>query len=92
MTAHYRANIEHATRLVSDMVAKLDRRAQKFRLVVFSDHPLRPVWCESTQYRNNGCPLEADLIDSKVPLIVVGDLPDAFARVRSNADVFQLSE
>jgi hypothetical protein len=92
LSAHYRANIERATRLVAEMMTKLDRRAQSFNIVVFSDHPLRPVWCESTQYENNGCPLGADLVDSKVPLIVLGDVPAAFARVRSNADIFLLSQ
>lgn len=47
--------------------------------------------CSSGQYRHNGCPLAPHLVDDKVPLIVAGDVPDAYPRVTNNIDVFELA-
>jgi hypothetical protein len=90
---HYLANLKRATRLVERIVSELAREpGRPFRIVVFSDHPLRSaVWCGSTQYRRNGCPLTPELVDDKVPLIVAGDVPTAFDEIRNNGEIFRLA-
>lgn len=86
---HYRVNIEKAAQLVGKMAERLASTQRPFSLVVFSDHPLRPYWCLSLQYRPS-CPPSTDLLDDKVPLLATGVVDPAFARVNSNMDIFQL--
>jgi hypothetical protein len=75
--------------IVNELAREPNRR---FTIVVFSDHPLRSaVWCGSTQYRHNGCPLAPGLIDDKVPLIAAGDVPPAFDEIRDQSAIFRLA-
>jgi hypothetical protein len=92
LTDHYDASLLRAARMVDRMVSTLRQRPdQELTIVVFSDHPLRSrLWCESTQYASNGCPLEERLVDDRVPLIVAGTVPPAFESVQSNLDIFKL--
>jgi hypothetical protein len=88
---HYRANIAKAARLIGDMAERMSRTQPSFTMVVFSDHPLRSsVWCPSTQYSHNGCPLEPSLRDENVPLLVTSSESRPFGDISSNRDVFQL--
>lgn len=42
-----------------------------FRIIVFSDHPLRnEMWCSNKKYKELGCDLEKSHISSEVPLII----------------------
>ncbi|WP_457330923.1 hypothetical protein [Rhizobacter sp. P5_C2] len=93
LSTHYANNISRAVRLVDRVVAEVTREPdRRFTIVVFSDHPLRSsVWCNTTQYRRNGCPLPQWLVDDKVPLIVAGDVPPAFDEIQQNNEVFRLS-
>lgn len=92
LKTHYEENVRKAVRLVRDIV---DRSRQaghaSLRLVIFSDHPLRSMWCtEWPPYRANGCPISPELVDSRVPVIVAGDpLPD-IGWLDSNRLVFRI--
>jgi len=94
LASHYAANLGRAVRLVDRIAARAAREPdRRYTIVVFSDHPLRSaVWCGSSQYRQNGCPLPPHLVDTKVPLIVAGEVPKAFATVSENIDVFRLAD
>jgi len=94
LATHYRDNIARAVRLVDGMVEQLARQPdRRFTIIVFSDHPLRStLWCDTTQYRRNGCPLPRQLVDDKVPLIVAGDVPPAFDSIEDNSEVFRLAD
>ena len=94
LPTHYSNNIARAVRLVDGIVQQLARQPdRRVTIIVFSDHPLRSaLWCSSTQYRRNGCPLPQNLVDDKVPLIVAGDVPPAFDSIRDNGEVFRLAD
>jgi len=93
LPSHYRNNLARAVHLIDRMVATLSQEPDRqVTIVVFSDHPLRAgVWCATTQYRHNGCPLPQELQDDRVPLIVAGDVPAAFDALTSNMEVFRLA-
>jgi hypothetical protein len=88
LAAHYASNLDAAAQLIGRIAATLGQDpSRSFSLVVFSDHPLRPAtWCESAQQ----CLDDESLADDRVPLLVTGDLPATFGRLRSNQDVFDL--
>jgi len=94
LVTHYAYNLERAVHLVDRIAARAAREPERrYTIVVFSDHPLRSsVWCASNQYRHNGCPLPAELVDDKVPLIVAGEVPKAFHTITENKDVFRLAD
>ncbi|RYG90247.1 MAG: hypothetical protein EON59_00140 [Alphaproteobacteria bacterium] len=88
---HYRANVAKAALLIGEMADRLAMQKRSFALLVFSDHPLRPsIWCESTQYRAEGCPSDRSLLDDRVPLLISGDLGPMADELRTNRNVFQL--
>lgn len=88
---HYRANIAKAAQLIGSMAERMARSHPSFTMVVFSDHPLRSsVWCNSTQYRYHGCPLEPALRDENVPLLVTRSEDRPLRDIASNRDVFRL--
>jgi hypothetical protein len=89
LETHYRANIAKSARLVGAITERLVSRRRPFSLVVFSDHPLRAIWCHSTQYRDS-CPPGADLLDDQVPLLATGVVSPAFATIKSNMEIFSL--
>jgi hypothetical protein len=91
---HYQANIERAARLVGRVALRINQMPnRRARIVIFSDHPLREgLWCNSTQYQHNGCPLPPEWKDDKVPLIVAGELSPVFSQVESNKDVFLIAQ
>lgn len=86
---HYRANIAKAAQLIGAMAERLASQKRPFSLVVFSDHPLRPYWCQSMQYRQS-CPPSAELLDDRVPLFATGVVDPAFGSIRSNMKIFNL--
>jgi hypothetical protein len=46
-----------------------------FRLIVTSDHPLRPaLWCRHGKYRETGCEITPTAFEGFVPYILVGGL------------------
>jgi hypothetical protein len=88
LAVHYATNRDTAAQLIGRIATSLGRDpSRSFSLVVFSDHPLRPAtWCESSQ----SCVNDKALSDDRVPLLVTGELPAAFERLRRNQDVFDL--
>jgi hypothetical protein len=92
LASHYDANLARAVRLIDRIAARAAREPQRrFTIVVFSDHPLRPaMWCGFSQYRSGSCPVPPGLVDDKVPLIVAGEVPKAFAAMSENIDIFRL--
>jgi hypothetical protein len=92
LAANYAVNIERAASLIGRMAEALDQGPfRRFSLIVFSDHPLRPLmWCGSNQYKGAKCVVDEALIDDRVPLLITGDESVAIERVRSNQDVFDL--
>jgi hypothetical protein len=94
LASHYDANLARAVRLIDRIAARAAREPERrFTIVVFSDHPLRPaMWCGFSQYRRDGCPVPPHMIDDKVPLIVAGEVPKAFAAINENIDIFRLAD
>jgi hypothetical protein len=89
LDTHYRANIAKSARLIGAVAERLAGSGRPFSLVVFSDHPLRAIWCQSMQYRDS-CPPSADLLDDHVPLLATGVVSPAFATIKSNMEIFSL--
>jgi hypothetical protein len=89
----YARNILKAEALVLDMAARMQRQQGKdFRLIVTSDHPLRPqLWCLHYLYRYSGCHVDATHVDTQVPVIVVSGRPVAPIEMQSNQRVLELA-
>jgi hypothetical protein len=94
LASHYDTNLARAVRLIDRIAARAAREPERrFTIVVFSDHPLRPdMWCGFSQYRQGSCPVPPHMVDDKVPLIVAGEVPKAFATINENIDIFRLAD
>jgi hypothetical protein len=89
LASDYASNVIRAARLTEDVVRRLQATQRSFRLVIFSDHPLRRLHCDGVVYRKADCD-KVDLFDDPVPLFVAGDVPPAFADIQNNVDIFRL--
>ncbi len=89
----YRANIADSAALVASLAQKAQARFGKdFRLVIFSDHPLRPqVWCANAGfYREERCKPEHGQLSADVPLIVAAPVETSLPALQSNEQVLDL--
>lgn len=90
----YGHNVERAAGVVGEVVERLRKAGRPWRLVVFSDHPLRrDLWCPTySGALARACMDDATLTDAQVPLIVAGNTPlPSLARLSSNLEVFGLA-
>ncbi len=90
----YRANVITAERFVNEVASRMQMRfGERFRLVISSDHPLRPeIWCQSYLYRQSGCALDRSDTDDTVPVIVASGMPIDPIVITRNDRVFDLIE
>jgi hypothetical protein len=89
----YADNIANSAALVGSLAQKAQAAFGKdFRLVIFSDHPLRPqIWCaDSGFYREDRCKPEASQLSTQVPLIVAAPQDVTVPAISSNQQVFDL--
>ncbi len=90
----YTDNIAYGTELVKLVARKAKILfGDDFKIVVFSDHPLRTeFWCATNHYKSFGCAPTSDQISTKVPLIVVTTSEDKElkSKLHSNSDIFDL--
>ncbi len=93
LQGEYADNIADSAALVGAIAQKAQARFGKdFRLVIFSDHPLRPqIWCANSGfYREERCKPEASQLSAQVPLIVAAPGGMMMPAINSNEQVFDL--
>lgn len=83
-------NAATLTRLIADKAKLLF--GTNFRIVVFSDHPLRnDLWCTNPVYKRLGCKIRQSQISTKVPLIIASAyFLDSPLNIDNNGAVFDL--
>ncbi len=90
LTADYADNL----RLASEIVAQVWRQGNErfgasFRLIVTSDHPLRPeLWCRHGKYLETGCGVKPTGSEGLVPYILVGGNEAADSVPTDNGKIF----
>ncbi|WP_343633339.1 hypothetical protein [Roseateles sp.] len=92
MPKQFTDNLALATQRVVGMAERLHQRfGNGFRLVIFSDHPLRTtLWCQNLVFAGTDCQhLPQELLDPRVPLMVVTTRPAPALGARLNADVLE---
>lgn len=74
LQADYTANLQIASQIAAQIWRQgHDRFGTSFRLLVTSDHPLRPaLWCKHAKYRETGCDVTSTSFEGQVPYIVSG--------------------
>lgn len=92
---HYQENLTRALSVVGEIVSHTRaERGDRLKLVIFSDHPLRPsLWCKVYfPQASDHCAGGAVLSDTRVPLIVAGNsgLPNIDG-ISTNGQVFELA-
>lgn len=88
--AAYRINLARAASLLEAMAIRLQARFPDFRMVVFSDHGLRPINQCNAAYSGN-CERPAEYVQpSTVPLIVAAPRPLEIHPPASNLGIFDL--
>ena len=95
LQTHYQENLTRALSVVDEIVSRTRTEpSDRLKLVIFSDHPLRPsLWCKTYfPAASDQCAGVAELSDTRVPLIVAGNagLPNLDG-ISTNAQVFELS-
>lgn len=93
LSDEYRANIADSVALVASLAQKAQASFGKdFKIVIFSDHPLRPqVWCTNAGfYRADRCKPEPGQLSSEVPLIIAAPVEVKTPALQSNEQVFDL--
>jgi hypothetical protein len=90
LAADYSDNVIRAAGVTTDLLRRLKETRRTFRLVIFSDHPLRRTHCDGIIYDRADC-MRDDLFDDQVPLFVAGDVPPTFNEIRNNVDIFRLA-
>lgn len=90
LASDYAVNVEYAAAFVQQVVQRLQATHRPFRLVIFSDHPLRRLHCKESWYNRSEC-LRTSPFDDRVPLFVAGDIPPAFEAIQNNVDIFRLA-
>jgi hypothetical protein len=69
-----------------------ERFGAGFRLIVISDHPLRPaLWCKHAKYRETGCGVTPTAFEGQVPYIISGGNSTDDAVPADNAHLFDLT-
>lgn len=88
--AAYRVNLARAASFLETMAFRLQQRFPDFRLVVFSDHGLRPINKCNAAYSGN-CERPAEYANQlTVPLIVASPKPLEIHPPASNLELFDL--
>jgi hypothetical protein len=91
LDADYAANIEESRRLVAEMSQRLRSSfGERFSLIVFSDHGLRPYWQTTGDYPGDRSAIRAGFEDQRVPLIVATPGISAAGPVTSNDQIFSV--
>ncbi len=89
----YAINLEQSEKLMDQILDRLVANKIEPRILIFSDHPLRPVmWCSNLAAQFDvPCKVTPELLDDHVPLIVAArsGLP-AIDGVKSNQQVFNV--
>jgi hypothetical protein len=90
----YTDNIANGAQVVK-LVAQKSKLVfgKNFRIIVFSDHPLRPeMWCAKENYTEIDCMTDAAKISTQVPLIIASPTVEKKNRntIQNNQDVFDL--
>jgi hypothetical protein len=93
LSEQYKSNVSKAELVLTQVLNKLNENKIEPRILIFSDHPLRPaMWCarESDQF-DAPCVVPAELLDDHVPFIVAArsNVP-SIAHVQSNQQVFDV--
>ena len=93
LQSQYLGNLNRSYQLVHDIVNKMRLSgADSFRLVIFSDHPLRQsMWCNQGMYALQGCAPTTEFEDDKVPLIVAGTSVPNIDDIVRNDQIFVLA-
>lgn len=94
LSDEYTDNIANGAQLVK-LVAQKAKFVfgNDFRIIVFSDHPLRPeIWCTDKKYIAFGCKPNAAQISNQVPLIIATPTLEIKSQknIQNNQDVFNL--
>lgn len=89
----YAINVEQSEKVLEQILDRVAANKIEPRILIFSDHPLRPVmWCSNLASQFDApCKVTPELLDDHVPLIVAArsDLP-AIEGVNSNQQVFNV--
>lgn len=90
LAVDYADNLQLAGQIAADMWRQGKARfGAGFRLIVVSDHPLRPaLWCRHVKYRQTGCEVTPTAFDGQVPYIVAGSSDAGDALPKDNAQLF----
>ncbi|MDQ5959184.1 MAG: hypothetical protein QG592_263 [Pseudomonadota bacterium] len=93
LQADYAANLDLAGQIAAQIWRQgRDRFGEKFRLIVTSDHPLRPaLWCRHSKYRETGCVVAPTAFEGQVPFIAVGSDAGSDTAPVDNAHIFNPS-
>ena len=93
LAVHYARNVQQAEQLLGKILDRLDVNKLEPRILIFSDHPLRPtMWCANrAALFDSPCKVTPELQDDHVPLIAAArsGLP-AIEHVQSNQQVFDV--
>lgn len=89
LSQDYESNLQDVKTIVKKALVLLRSADRPFRLIVFSDHPLRRRHCDDPIYAVSNCN-KTKYFDDKVPLIVIGDRPSGFDAIKSNDEIFSL--
>lgn len=86
LSDEYTDNITNGAQVVKLVVQKAKLVfGNDFKIIVFSDHPLRPeFWCADKKYTALGCKTHALQISTRVPLIIATPHWDAQPRQNPN--------
>lgn len=94
LSVEYADNITYGASAVG-LVAQRAKSVfgDNFRIIVFSDHPLRPeIWCADKTYMALKCRPDSSQISNQVPLIIATFNANnkALLNIENNIDVFDL--
>lgn len=91
LQADYTANLQMAAQITAQIWRQgQERFGASFRLIVTSDHPLRPaLWCKHAKYRKTGCEVTTTAFEGQVPYIVSGSGVEDDTVPADNAHLFK---
>lgn len=93
LSEQYSRNLELSEQLLGQFLDRLVLSRVEPRILIFSDHPLRPsLWCANEAVSFDlPCEIEPDLVDNFVPLILASQekIPN-FNNVKSNIEIFNI--
>lgn len=93
LSEQYAINLAQSERMLGQILDRVAANKIEPRILIFSDHPLRPLmWCsnEAKQF-DPPCKVTPELVDDRVPLILAArtNLP-SIEHVESNQQVFDV--